>query len=409
MAEPILLETGVAALICGLYVVIAGFFLRSKRAAGFGNWGFAITNLVAAFTLFFIPDWMKPQHGLGDSLIRFSIYVSIGVAHFRLLQRLPAKQSEPVYWTALLFPILGLLAVKLQSVLQLAGVSYMAFRMAQTAMVVRNDPGARISLADYTGFLFFPPTLPVGPISPINLYLSGIEASGVSGLSIARGLTRIAVGYLMYRFLAPVPQQLTFSNLWTDGYTHGAADFLISSYCYLFYLFFNFSGACHVAIGVAGLLGIPVKENFNDPFLARSIKDFWNRWHISLSEFVRDLVFTPASMFLTRLAPSLALLATLTAGMPTFVVIGLWHGLQPGFAVFGLLHGLGFCTNIAFEAFLRKRKWRKLQLFDSWAWVSIARFLTITYIALTMVFVEYPDLGQLSKMLQVWDGPVLGG
>ena len=88
-------------------------------------------------------------------------------------------------------------------------------------------------------------------------------------------------------------QQLTFTNLWSDGFRHGYGDFMLSGAAYYIYLYMNFSGYTDIAIGLSAVLGIRVKENFANPFLARNIREFWQRWHITLSGFLRDHVYIP--------------------------------------------------------------------------------------------------------------------
>ena len=97
---------------------------------------------------------------------------------------------------------------------------------------------------------------------------------------------------------------------------------------YYLYLYCNFSGYCDMAIGAAGLIGIPVAENFNNPFAARNVKDFWNRWHITLSSYMRDVVFAPLSKNLVRaMGPAYANHAIALTITVVFLLVGVWHGV----------------------------------------------------------------------------------
>jgi D-alanyl-lipoteichoic acid acyltransferase DltB (MBOAT superfamily) len=387
MKDTILFETLYAVAVAIGYLLVGYILLRHVKNEAWRRGGFAILNLLAVYVVFFTPDWGDPFQILPRQAGSFVAYVALAILHFLLLSIYQSRRTNGLYMAALWSPVVLLVAVKIQTVFQLAGVSYLAFRMSSTAMETYRDPEFKFDLMSYVGFLFFLPTMSVGPISPLKFHLTGFQNGNVTGLVVARGLGRIVVGYVMFKLLAPAAQQLNYTNLWMDGFKHNIFGFAVASYANLAFLFFNFSGACHMAIGVASILGFPVKENFDNPLLSRSVKDFWNRWHISLSEFVRDLVFTPISLSLTRkLGPDWSLTPTLVAAMITFAVVGLWHGLSVGFFIFGILHGAGFCVNIAFEAILKARKLSRHWVLKTTAWRVFASILTLTYISMTTIF-----------------------
>ena len=100
-----------------------------------------------------------------------------------------------------------------------------------------------------------------------------------------------------------------------------------------------------MAIGAAGLMGIPVAENFDNPLAARNMKDFWNRWHITLSEYMRDVVFSPLSKYLTRvLGPENVNHAVAATIIVVFLLIGIWHGVGWNYLMFGVMQALGVVT-----------------------------------------------------------------
>jgi D-alanyl-lipoteichoic acid acyltransferase DltB (MBOAT superfamily) len=400
MRQEIFSNTGVGLLYAFLYVFSVTILIRFRHTHRLFGVIFLAINLTFVWAAFFSTNWEKPWIGEPRVLLQFFLYILFGFVHFLLIRIFQNRRAALFYNVALWFPILILVVAKIETTWQFVGLSYMSFRMAGTAMEVRKNKDLSVGLANYIGFLFFLPTLSIGPISPFTMHLTGLATAAVSKVTVLRGLARIAIGLLLYKLVAPIPQQLSFANLWTDGYTHDAIDFLISSYAYLAYLFCNFAGATHIVIGVAALVGIPVKENFNNPHLARNIKDFWNRWHITLSEFVRDLIFTPVTLLMMRVTgPKFAVPVTILAAMLTFLVIGLWHGQQTGFVIFGLLHGLGFSIHFLFESAMKRLRYHRHPVFKARLWVFAARSLTLTYIALTTVFVEYPDFVKLKSVV----------
>ncbi len=111
-----------------------------------------------------------------------------------------------------------------------------------------------------------------------------------------------------------------------------------------------------MAIGSAGLIGIHVKENFDNPLAARNVKDFWNRWHITLSQYMRDVVFVPLSKYLVRsFGPQNANHAIALAILVVFLSVGVWHGVGWQYAVFGAIHAGGVIANHYYTIWLKKR------------------------------------------------------
>jgi D-alanyl-lipoteichoic acid acyltransferase DltB (MBOAT superfamily) len=137
-----------------------------------------------------------------------------------------------------------------------------------------------------------------------------------------------------------------------------------------------------MAIGTAALIGIPVLENFDDPFAARNVKDFWNRWHITLSHYMRDVLFAPLSIFLVRLmGPSMANHAIALAITAVFLLIGIWHGVGWNFAAYGAVHALGVVTNLYYTIGLKKWLGRDgFKAYNSNVWIhAVAVVLTFCY------------------------------
>jgi D-alanyl-lipoteichoic acid acyltransferase DltB (MBOAT superfamily) len=154
--------------------------------------------------------------------------------------------------------------------------------------------------------------------------------------------------------------QLTYSGLLLDGHPHLWVDLPIAAVAYYLYLYCNFSGFCDIAIGGAGLMGIPVAENFANPFAARNMKDFWNRWHITLSQYMRDVVFSPLSKTLVRVVgPSRANHAIAATILVVFLLVGIWHGVTWNYAAFGVACGVGVAANHYYTVALKKRLGRE--------------------------------------------------
>jgi D-alanyl-lipoteichoic acid acyltransferase DltB (MBOAT superfamily) len=263
------------------------------------------------------------------------------------------------------------------------GISYLAFRCSRLVLEVRNGVVKKPNFLEYLNFAFFLPTMPVGPINTYANFRRGFEATPYV-VPVGRAALRILVGAVKYQFLGNLCNQLTYSGLLLDDHPHPWMDLPVAMLFYYLYLYLNFSGFCDMAIGAAGLMGIPVPENFDNPFAARNVKDFWNRWHITLSVWMRDVVFSPLSKFFVgKLGIKLADHAIALTIIIVFLLVGIWHGAGWNFAAFGAMHALGVVTNHYYTIFLKKRLGRDgFKAYNANSWIKAgAVALTFCYCA----------------------------
>ncbi len=188
-------------------------------------------------------------------------------------------------------------------------------------------------------------------------------------------------------FLGGILNQFSYQGLLLDQQA-SAVDLLVAVPAYYLYLYCNFSGYCDMAIGVSRLLGFAVAENFDSPLLARNPKDFWNRWHITLSIWMRDLVFAPLSRFLIRRAPGQANHGVALAIAVTFVLVGIWHGRGWNFLLFGMINAAGVVSTHYYDLALKKRLGREgYRTYHANAWVrAIATVGTFAFFAVSLFF-----------------------
>ena len=158
-----------------------------------------------------------------------------------------------------------------------------------------------------------------------------------------------------------------------------------------------------MAIGAAALIGIPVPENFDNPFAARNMREFWNRWHITLSQWMRDVVFAPLSKTLVRLSgPANANHAIAVAVAIVFFLIGIWHGVGWNYALFGLAQSVGVVTVHYYTLFLKKRLGREgfKAYSENRAIHAAAVVMTFCYYAATL-FLFANTLPQMKQIFSV--------
>jgi len=286
---------------------------------------------------------LSAQHGLAP-FIAFLLPIAMLI----LIKYVPPALNP-------LQPLLKAVGAKTLAVF-FVGISYVAFRLSHLVMEVRNRVVPCPSFWEYLGYAFFVPIVSIGPISPYSVYRATFARASVSRELTKSSFARVLLGFTKYLFLATLFNQLSYAGLLLDGHPHPYLDLAIAMVCFYFYLYFNFSGYCDMAIGTAGLLGIEVRENFNNPFAARNMREFWNRWHITLSTYMRDMVFSPLSKALVRVfGPKSTNHVVAVAIMCVFLLIGIWHGVGWHYMAFGFVHGLGVMANHYYTLILKKR------------------------------------------------------
>jgi D-alanyl-lipoteichoic acid acyltransferase DltB (MBOAT superfamily) len=342
---------------------------------------------------------------------RFALYLGLIVVQYTAL-RLFSGKTGWAPWIAFWIPILALIVVRYVPAAayvrfngtfgmhwrgnpDLVGISYLAFRASYLVLEVRNRTIKHPNFWQYLGFCFFLPTMPVGPINPYSNHArafasgpyrndAGASASGPQAIASGRAALRLLVGFVKYTFLGGILNRLTYSGLLLDDHPHHWIDLPIAILFYYLFLYCNFSGFCDVAIGAAGLMGIPVVENFNNPFAARNVKEFWNRWHITLSHWMRDVVFTPLTKYLVGvMGPKQVNNAVAIAIVVVFLLVGIWHGVGWNYAMFGAMHAFALVVNHYYVIWLKQRLGRekfKAYMVNKWIY-SAAVAITFCYCA----------------------------
>lgn len=222
---------------------------------------------------------------------------------------------------------------------QFVGISYLTFRVVQIIIEIYDGVIGEVPVMDFAAFLLFFPTFSCGPIDRSRRFEADLHR--VYGREefltlYGEGLKKLMLGVL-YKF---VLAEICFSVMKLFG-EWGFWQLMGYAYSYGFYMFFDFAGYSLMAVGTGYMFGILVPDNFRRPFVSRDMKDFWARWHISLSEWFRDFVFSRFMMlsmkkkwFPTRLSG-----ASVGFGV-NMLVMGFWHGLSLHYIVYGLYHGL---------------------------------------------------------------------
>jgi D-alanyl-lipoteichoic acid acyltransferase DltB (MBOAT superfamily) len=237
-------------------------------------------------------------------------------------------------------------------ILALVGYSYVALRMVEVLRAVFERRHPAPDFVSTINYLLPFHMLAAGPIQSYDDFVSHVEDHfEPTPHAVLVGFERIASGLFKKFVLAYLVQTLFLTDLKASG-----PYFLVEVQVTLVWLFLDFSAYSDIAVGVGILMGVATPENFNRPLLARNLIDFWERWHISLSLFIRRNVFIPLQMFLMRRndGRSPLLSAVIAVGI-SFVLCGLWHGLGVGFLIWGAIQAGGLIAARVYGYVLQQR------------------------------------------------------
>ena len=297
-----------------------------------------------------------------------------------IAQRIETKRLKPLVFLSI-FPLVinKIFALTSLHLLAFIGISYMSFKTIQIMLEISDGLiKEKISIKDYLQFLLFFPTVSAGPIDRSRRFLKEINEvmPRKEYLELAGdGVYRIVLGLLYKIVLSTYVYQmlLALNNTGTVVYS------IKYMYLYTLYLFFDFAGYSLMAVGSSNILGIQTPMNFNKPFLSVDIKDFWTRWHITLSTWLRDFVFSRVLMQVIRKKWFKNRLHNATyAYMVNMLVMGFWHGLSVSYIVYGFYHGV---LMAGFEVYQKKSNFYKKNKNKNW-YKLLSWFVTMNLVML---------------------------
>lgn len=279
--------------------------------------------------------------------------------------------------------------------IELVGISYMLFKFIHMVVDIRQEQIHSVKLSEYANYQLAFFTLIAGPIQRFNdfqKFWGSVTPGRADQRETLLAWNRILNGMIKIGLLATVANYLYewggrgFSQPPTNE--EALVRFAVCFYSYPVYLYFNFSGYTDIVLGCAKLLGLQLPENFDRPYLARNVVDFWSRWHISLTNWVRDYLYMSVYKWLVQKKRSLASWAGYVLTFLSLVIIGTWHGSTLNFVAFGAIHGIGATTTQIYTALLKKllrqdglKKYNQSQVIR-----GVSMFITFHFICLSFVF-----------------------
>lgn len=245
------------------------------------------------------------------------------------------------------------------------GLSYLNFKAIQMIIEIYDGAIEEVNILKTLYFFIFFPTLSSGPVDRSRRFNKDLEEKILRKEYINNyledGIKHIIRG-IVYKFvLADLINSLWMTKIPTDITFVNSINYM---YAYSLYLFFDFAGYSAFAVGASYILGIRTPENFNKPFLSKSMKEFWNRWHISLSRWFGDYIYSRFILnSLRKKRFRNRIIASHVGQILTMFIMGCWHGLKWFYIIYGLYQGLALVLTDIYE---RRSKFYKAHKKEKW-------------------------------------------
>lgn len=327
-----------------------------------------------ALSLFFIWMVYKDTKLQLLYLVGYVIFATYLVKIFLFLNNRFGR-NKYVYGHAVLLALLPLIVYKVGAIkgytfFGFLGISYICFRVLQVIIETYDGVITEINEWQFIEFLIFFPSLSSGPIDRSRRFNEDDNTIWTRSEYIEllyKGIYKIVLG-AFYKIACSGVFYYILQTYIVGRYS--LVYLVLYAYVYGLYLFFDFAGYSAMAVGTGYVLGIRIPDNFNKPFLSIDIKDFWNRWHITLSSWFRDFIFTRFMVDSARKKRFSNRLTGASVGlMINMTVMGIWHGIDAQYIIYGMYHGVVMALTEIYQkksAFYKKNKAKKWYIACSW-------------------------------------------
>jgi len=274
-------------------------------------------------------------------------------------------------------------ALALKQVWATISLSFLTFRLIHVAMDVHAGLIPCPNWLTFLNYAFFVPVSVAGPIQNYGEFDSQFSNGQVLfEEEFVFAIRRLVFGIAKKVLIAAPLSPYVLGNMEPAG-SHPFLLLMAACLLYSVYIYVDFSGYTDIAIGCAALAGVKLPENFNRPYLATNLQDFWSRWHMTLTAWLRTYLFYPLNKMLVYRFPGQAKkVDPMIAVIITFALAGMWHGDGWNFLVFGLMHGVGIAAFLLFRG--------KSRATPSPLGVFLSRAGTLIYVSLAWIPFVYP-------------------
>lgn len=365
--------------------------------------------LLGSYVFYSWADWRFSSFLMGVSALNFllGIYIEKEIKYKRLLLYIGLLQGIGClaffkyfnFFITSFNDIFHFLNVNLQTlnIIIPLGISFFTFRTVSYILdIYRGKINATKDWIVFFNYVSFFPSLLSGPIDKAKLFIPQLEKKRAFDYNQATdGMRQILWG--LFKKIVIADNCATITTQIFDNYqTLSGSTLLLGAFLYAIQVYADFSGYSDMAIGFSRLIGFNISKNFDFPYFSRNINEFWKKWHISLTSWITEYVFTPLSIAfrdLGKLGLILAIIINLT-------ICGIWHGAKWNYVIFGFLHGCYFIPIIMMGTMNKKKEITKEGLLP-----SIREFIgmvsTFTLVMLTFILIRVDNIANALSYISI--------
>lgn len=282
------------------------------------------------------------------------------------------------YWNYLAVNVIGIKS--LAGIAMPLGISFFIFKeISYIADVYMNKIKADKNIWNVLVYVCYFPQIISGPISRYEEIVDRLHNAVFSVERIAKGFKRFSFGFFQKMVVAGVIGKFVDEAYALESTDYSVIICLSVAICYSLQLFMDFAGYSSMSIGLSAMMGMEVKENFDYPFVAKSVSEFWRRWHISLSTWFRDYVYIPLG------GSRCSQIRTCVNKMIVFILTGIWHGSSMTFLLWGFLHGVATTTEVIVKKRLPK---------------VLSHIVTLVFVVVTFSIFRADSMTQAGQILK---------
>lgn len=281
------------------------------------------------------------------------------------------------------------------------GFSYVSFRLIHTLRDRLNGRLPQLNLREYIIYVIFFPAFTAGPIDRAERFITDLRNPPQRNADdLGEAARRLLLG-LFSKFVIADTLAMVALNGSNAGQAQSTGWLWLLVYAYTLQIYFDFSGYTSIAIGLGRLLGIKLPENFNLPYLKPNLTQFWNNWHMTLTQWFRAYFFNPLTRALrSSNNPTPVAVVIFITQLSTMILIGLWHGVTWNFLLWGAWHGLGMFLQNRYSEFARLKIFtRPLSPAVQTILNGLGTAATFHFVALGWVWFALPDPAQSWSVL----------
>lgn len=259
------------------------------------------------------------------------------------------------------------------------GISYYIFKTLSYIIDIYNDTGkVEKNFIVFALYVSFFPEIMMGPIDRANSLIPQFHKKYTFDYNRICTSSQLILWGLFKKLVIADRIAILVNTIYNNPTKYTGVYLMLATYGFIYQLYNDFSGYTDIARGVAKMFGFDLVKNFNRPFQSETVSEFWRRWHISLSSWFNDYVFSPISFHLRYCGKYTVIFATIV----TFTLTGLWHGAKLTFVILGLLHGMA----ISFEILTKKTRKKIAKKIPTMLYKHLNIILTFNFVVFTMIF-----------------------